>query len=35
VIVVLFMERPAHLLKAGQRHEWVDAQTAAEEDASA
>lgn len=31
VIVVLFMKRPTHLLKAGQRHEWVDARTAVEE----
>ena len=31
VIVVLFMKRPAHLLKKGERHEWVDAQTIAEE----
>jgi hypothetical protein len=31
VIVVLFMKRPTHLLKQGQRHDWVNAETLAEE----
>jgi EmrB/QacA subfamily drug resistance transporter len=35
VIVVLFMKRPEHLLKQGQRHDWVNAETAAETEASA